>query len=161
MTASNLRRQRFRLGDRFPGGRIGNCKFIAGEPRNQFALAGNLLHAGGDQSKHAIAYVITVPIVDSLEAVELDRQNDELPPVHFGLKSKILSLVGKALAIQQARHAVRRGDQRGARLSLLAHFRFMLKVDIAAPAEQDERDVQCHGDQQDLEAGPQPVAGKA
>ena len=41
----------------------------------------------------------------------------------------------------------------------LPHFGLVLQVDVAAPAEQDQRDVERQGDQRDLEAGPDAVPG--
>ncbi len=112
----------------------------------------------GDHPQHLVADIIAVAVVDRLEAVELERQDDQLLPVGRRPAAQLLAAVGEALAVEQAGHAVGRGDQRGARLALLAHLGFVLQVDIAAPAEQDQRDVEGQGDQRDLEAGPDAVA---
>ena len=50
--------------------------------------------------------------------------------------------VGKALAIVEARHCISSGEHRGATLLLGPHLGFMLEIDIPAPAEQDQRDVE-------------------
>ena len=76
-----------------------------------------------------------------------------------GSAAKLLALVGEALAIKQAGHPVGGGDDRGAGFPFPPHLRLMLQVDIAAPAEQDERDIQGERDQGDLEARTQVGPG--
>ncbi len=119
------------------------------------ARANALLQRRRDHPQHCVADVIAVAVVDRLEPIELERENDQrLVFLDRGL-AKLLALIGKTLAVEQPGHSISRGDQSGPRLAFLAHLGFMLKVDVAAPAEQDQRDVEGQGDGRHLEAGPE------
>ena len=50
--------------------------------------------------------------------------------------------VGEALAVVEAGDRIGGGEHRRAALLLGAHLGFVLEVDVAAPAEQDQRDVE-------------------
>jgi len=116
-----------------------------------------LLERGRDHPQHSVPDIIAMAIVDRLEAVELERKDDQRMAAFRGGAAQLLALVGKALAVEQAGHSVRGGDDRGPRFALLAHFGLVLQVDIAPPAEQDERDIERQRDRRDLQAGPKAV----
>ena len=56
----------------------GDREFVAGKPRDQVAGPGQLLERRSDHPQHLVADVIAVTVVDRLEAVELQRKDDQL-----------------------------------------------------------------------------------
>ncbi len=71
------------------------------------AEANPLLQGFGDHPKHAIADVIAVPVVHRLEAVELQREDQDRLTRFRRRAAKLLALVRKAFAVEQAGHSVR------------------------------------------------------
>ena len=111
------------------------------------------LQRSRDHPKHTVANVIAVAVVDRLEAVKLERQDDDrcrLPP---RVRRSSAPLVAEPLAIEQSGHAVGRGDLLRARFAFDALFGFMLEVGVAAPTEQDQRDIEGQRHRRDLERG--------
>src|ERR1700741_1638847 len=100
-------------------------------------------------------------VVNRLEPVELEREDDQLVVLLRSYLAQLFAAVGKSLAIEQPGHAIGRGNQCGARLSLLASFRFMHQVDITAPAEQNQGDIECERNYGHLEVGLEPLPSKA
>ena len=98
-------------------------------------------------------------VVDRLEAVDLERHDDEFVATFAGVDAKLSAAIGEAFAVVEA------GDRIGGReddrppLLLGAHLGFVLKVDVAPPAEQDQRDIerQCRA----READSRPILGVA
>jgi hypothetical protein len=59
-------------------------------------------HRRGDRAQQAVTHFITVPVVDRLEPVDLDRDDGQLMTGQAGPLGQCLGPVGKALAIEQA-----------------------------------------------------------
>jgi diguanylate cyclase (GGDEF)-like protein len=138
----------------------GHGELVARKARHQMTRPDALLQGGGDHAQHTIADVIAVTVVHRLEPVELEREDDQRLAGFRGRAAELFAPVSKTLAVEQAGHSIGRCDQRGAGLALFPHLRLMLKVDIAAPAEQDQRDVQGQRYRSDLQARPKLAAGE-
>ena len=96
----------------------------------------------GDALEQAIASLIAVLVVDRLEAIDLERDDGEAVTMRRRLGRHFRRAIGETLAIVESRCRVSAGKYRRPLLLLGAHLRLVLQVDIAAPAEQDQRHVQ-------------------
>src|SRR4051812_37478720 len=94
-------------------------------------------------------------VVDRAEAVQLQRSDQQHQSVFVRLYAKILGAVGKALAIKETGDRIGRSGDRCPSLAFDPAFGLMLQVDVAAPTEQDQRDVQRQRNRSDLHARPQ------
>ena len=56
--------------------------------------------------------------------------------------AQLAAAVGKAFSVVETGDGIGGGQHHRAPLVLGAHFRLMLKIDIAAPAEQDQGDIE-------------------
>src|SRR3954467_126386 len=88
-------------------------------------------------------------VVDRLEALPLERNYDQAAPARLAARAQLRDVVGEALAIVEAGHRI--GGCKDNRVVLLLNpeLRFVLEIDVAPPAEQDQRNVQgqrCAGD---------------
>ena len=80
-------------------------------------------------------------VVDRLETMDLERDDDEIFAASPGFEAHLRGLVGKAFAIEQPRGGIGRCKKNRTMFLFNARLRFMLKINITPPAEQDERDV--------------------
>ena len=131
---------------------ISDREFAAAQPR-QRALGRHFGRQRRRQpAQHGVADVIAEAIVDRLEAVELDRQDGDLRPRSAAAAAMRAPLSPKPLRLSSpVMPSVDASDSR-ALLALDALFGFVLEVGIAAPAEQDQRDVEAQGHRRDLAA---------
>ncbi len=100
-------------------------------------------------------------VVDRLEAVHLDRDDDQIVAAIAGFRAQFLRAVGKSLAVQQSGCRVGDREHRGAALAVGAKLGLVLQIDVAPPAEQDQSDVQRHGGQGNLPFTSEVGAGEA
>ena len=84
-------------------------------------------------------------VVDGLEPVDLKGDDGEILAARRGLARHFGGPVGEALAVVEAGDGVGAGKHGRALLLLGAHLRFVLEIDVAAPAEQDQRDIEGQG----------------
>ena len=112
-------------------------------------------------AQQSVADVIAVAVVDGAEAMKLERDDQQRACVLTACSAKVFGAVGKALAVEQAGDRVGRGRNRRAALAVEPPLRFMLKVDVPAPAEEDQRDVEGQRDRCDLSARTEDDLGAA
>jgi len=144
-----------------PGDRVENClgmflgaaelvwserkrdrEFVATEARDDRVGAHFIDQGVGDALQEPVPGLVAVLVVDRLEAIDLQRDDDEVLPPHRGRGAQLTRAVGKALAVVEAGHEVGGREHRGAALLLRPHLRFVLKVDVTPPPEQDQRNIQ-------------------
>src|SRR5690242_17519379 len=89
-----------------------------------------------------VSSLVAVLVVDRLEPIDLKGNDDEIVGSSGRALAQLSGAVGETLAVIQTGDRIRGRKQRGAALLLRPQFRFMLQVDIAAPAEQDECDIE-------------------
>src|SRR3954464_5052130 len=88
-------------------------------------------------------------VVDGLEALHLERNYDQAAPARLAARAQLGDVVGEALAIVETGHRIGGCEDDRVVLLLNPELRFVLKIDVAPPAEQDQRNVQrqrCAGD---------------
>jgi hypothetical protein len=98
-----------------------------------------------------------VLLTHRLEAVNLERNHDEIFAAAAGFRTQLRGAVGKALAVRKAGDWIGAGEQRRPFFLFGAHFGFVLKVDIAPPSEQDQRDIQGQRSAGDANIDPELV----
>ena len=74
--------------------------------------------------------------------MNLERDDDQILGPRSGGLAELARAIGEPLAIIEPGDRVRRGKERRPSLLLSTQFRFMLQVDVAALAEQDQSDVE-------------------
>ena len=94
-------------------------------------------------TKQFVADIEPMAIVDELEAVELDRDHRQRQPFGIGTFGQPRALVGEALAVEQSGHGIGRRHRQRPGIALGALLAFMMQVDVAPPAEQDQRDIEA------------------
>ena len=145
-------------GSRFGAERQRNRELVAAEAGDHRIRAKLVGQCAGDAFEQAVAGLIAMLVVDRLEAVDLEGDDGEIVIARRGLARHFRGAVGEALAVVEAGDRVGAGKHGGALLLLRAHLRFVLEIDVAAPAEQDQRDVQGQGGAGDAHFGAE-VAG--
>ena len=105
----------------------------------------------GDRAQQLIADFIAVAVVDRLEAVDLDRKDDQLvrrsPPLG---RRAALPRSAKPLRLSRPVWASVAASNAARCLAIGAQLGFLLQVGVAPPAEQDQRDIQRQGGAGDL-----------
>ena len=81
-------------------------------------------------------------IVDRLEPVDLERNNDQIVGAFSRRRTELARTIGESLAIIKAGNRIRCCEHSCPQFLLLAHFGFVLEVDITAPTEQDQRHIE-------------------
>ena len=82
--------------------------------------------------------------------MKLERDDQQRACVLDRLQAQGFGAVGKSLAVEQPGDRVGRGRNGRPALTLEPTFRFVLKVDVSAPAEEDERNVESQRNGCDL-----------
>ena len=131
----------------------GNGEFITAEPGDDGVSREFLPDAGSDPPQQFVPDVVAVAIVHRLEALHLHGQNGDVTIGIAGFDVQLLQTVSEALAVGEAGEDVRGRHDRGAALSIGPQFGFVLQVDVAAPAEEDQGHVENQGSCRDLHAG--------
>ena len=74
--------------------------------------------------------------------MDLEGDDDEIVAAGAAILAQLRSPVGETLAVEEARRRIGGGEHRRPLLLLGPSLGFVLEVDVAAPAEQDQRDVE-------------------
>jgi hypothetical protein len=106
-------------GARGVGLRHQDGELVAGEPGDDVGGAHPLPHDRGDQANQVVAGVVTVRIVDGLEAVDVDDHHRALAAVAGAEGDVLVQLGAEATAVEQPRERVVIGDVAKLRLGLL------------------------------------------
>ena len=85
-------------------------EFVAAETRQRVALTQRLLHARGDGDQQLVAGLVPVPVIDGLEAVEVEVGDGQRIAAAQGLRHRLAHAVGEQDAIGQRRQCVVVGD---------------------------------------------------
>ena len=100
------------------------------------------LKRGRDRLEKPFPGFVAMLVVDRLEAVDLEGDDDEIVAAGAAILAQLRSPVGEPLAVEEARRWIGGGENRRPLLLLGPSLGFVLEVDVAAPAEQDQRDVE-------------------
>jgi hypothetical protein len=143
-------------------GRAG--ELVAPDARDDRLLGQDRAQAAGGFDQHRVAHLVAVKVVGALELVEIEHEQGDGLVLAAGFLDKRGNGAIEAAPVEAAGQRIGIGELTGRVLGLapLAHFGGQLG--IAAPAEDDQRDVEQQGVGQDrigLRAAEQHVVERA
>ncbi len=114
--------------------------------RSSRAMTASSPSASVERRRNALEQPVTglvaVLVVDRLEAMDLERDDDECSPRSARCAHSSPAASAKPLRLSRPGHRVGRREHGRPPLLLRAQFGLMLQVDVATPTEQDQRDVE-------------------
>src|SRR6185369_13504926 len=122
--------------------REGDGEFVTAKAGDDRRLAERLVQRARDLPQEPVAHVITMLVVDRLEPVDLDRNDDQFFPASAGGLRHRVGVVGKALAVVKTGRGIGARKYGSPALAVSAQLGLMLEVDVAAPSEENQRDVE-------------------
>jgi hypothetical protein len=117
-------------------------ELVAAKARDHRVRTKLFAQSGGDAFEQPVAGLVPVLVIDRLEALHLKRDDAEMIVLGRGCRAQVGDAVGEAFAVIEAGDRVAAGKRRGAPFLLGAHLGLVLEIDVAAPAKQDQRDVE-------------------
>ncbi len=122
--------------------RHGRGELVAAQSRDDRIGPKLLGERGGKAFQEPVADIVAMLVADDLEAVDLQRIDDDMVAALARRRGQNLGPVGETRAVVQPRDRVGGRENRGPALPLRALLGLVDEVDIPPPAEQDQRHVE-------------------
>ena len=139
----------------------GDGELVAAQAGNKSLVIATAGDRFGNSGAQRVTNFIAMAVADCFQAIDLERGKDDALACAAGLGTKQFHAVGETLAVKQAGQRVGRCGKSRALLRLLPFLCFVPKVDIAPPAEEDQRDVEDECGAGDLQTVAEMRVGEA
>ena len=126
--------------------REGAGEFVAAEARDQGAVRHRSENLVSDMAQQGIADGMAVHVVHGLEVVEIDHQKRQRLARAVRLGEGVRAVFREGAAIEKAGQRIASGELLGALLGCCSNQNLAGKRAMAAPADQDQRDVEQQRD---------------
>ena len=119
-------------------------ELVAAEPRLGSGRGQDFVDALCGNLQHAVAGGVAVDVVDGLEMVEVEQEQRDVATLASRLRDHPLPLREQGTAVEEAGERIGVGEVARALFRLGAFADLAVQVLVAAPAEEDQRDIQDH-----------------